>query len=37
MNKLKNNQSGLIPLLLCVLVLVIGFIVFVYLRVQNAQ
>jgi hypothetical protein len=37
MNKLKQNEDGLIPLLVAVLAVVIFVIVFVYLRVINAQ
>lgn len=37
MHKLKNNQQGLIPLLISVLAVVVGVIVLVYLRVQASN
>jgi hypothetical protein len=37
MEKLVNNQKGLIPMLICLFAVVIGLIVLVYIRVQNAQ
>lgn len=35
--KLIKNQDGLIPLLIMIFAVVIGLIVLVYLRVQNAN
>jgi hypothetical protein len=35
MLKLRDNESGLIPLLICVLAIVVGLIVLAYLRVQS--
>ena len=37
MKKLKQNEQGLIPLLLSILAVVIGIIVLAYMRVSNAQ
>jgi len=37
MNKLKQNQQGLIPLLLTILTVVGGIIVLAYLKVLHAQ
>lgn len=35
--KLVKNQDGLIPLLILIFAAVIGLVVLVYLRVQNAN
>ena len=35
--KHKLNQQGLIPLLITVLVVVLGVIIFAYLRLKSAQ
>jgi hypothetical protein len=35
--RLRDNQSGFIPMLLFVLAIVVAGIVFIYLRVKNAQ
>jgi hypothetical protein len=35
--KLLKNQDGLIPLLIMIFAVVIGIVVLVYLRVQNAN
>ena len=37
MRSIKANQSGLIPILVFLLLIMIGVIVLVFLRVQNAQ
>lgn len=37
MKTLKNNQDGLIPLLIVLFLLLVGAIVFVYIRVANAN
>jgi hypothetical protein len=37
MKQLLKNQSGLIPLLLMILAVVVGFIVLAYIRVSHAQ
>ena len=37
MKSLRQNQAGLIPILIAVLVVVVGVIFLVYLRVKNAQ
>lgn len=37
MLKLQKDQSGLIPLILFMIALIIGAIILVYLRVVNAQ
>ena len=35
MNRYKDDQRGLIPLLIILLIVVVGIIVFAYLRVKN--
>lgn len=37
MLKLRDNQDGLIPLLICVLVVVVGLIILAYLRVRASN
>lgn len=37
MNQLQKDQRGLIPLLVFILVVVIGIIVFAFLRVKNGS
>lgn len=37
MLKLRHNQSGLIPMLICILVVVIGLIVLAFMRVQSSN
>jgi len=35
--KLRDNQSGFIPMILTLLAIMIAVIIFAYLRVQNAK